>query len=374
MSKFQLVDFAAHYQKGFRNHIVRLDDLPSLMESFQHFGCYATYFLFSDELLTYMSAQEGAPSVSGYEGKVTAPYLPIDLDHPELTPALAAARCLSEFFHNDWKLNAAACQIYFSGAKGFHFMLDSRIFGRIGPSKNLPALFDSLRRHLAQELPETLRETMDLSIKDRMRLLRLPNTVHEGSKLYKVVLDTNELQRLETAQIREIAKRPRSLVVTDESGLVSRSEVRENPKAAQLFERVQRQLRSLTRKPFVYRFQRPVDLGHLQFHCAGIEAIWQRHIEPGARNNGAIRLASELRQLGLSAAETETKLLEWNQRNGIELSAEELRNVAHSAYQHRFPYRYSCKDAVLKRYCPLPDDSTCHKYVVSKSLHQRPSA
>jgi hypothetical protein len=368
VSKFQLVDFAAHYQKGFRNHIVRLDDVPSLMRSFQHFGCYATYFLFSDELLTYMSVQEGLPSVSGYEGKVAAPYLPIDLDHAELAPALAAARRLSDFFDERWKLDPAAWQIYFSGAKGFHIMLDGRIFGRVAPSKNLPVLFDSLRRHLAQELPEALRETMDLSIKDRMRLLRLPNTVHEQSKLYKVIVTIDELQRLETAQIRKIAKRPRPLVLTDESGLVPRCEVKENPKAAQLFEQVQRQFKSLTRKPFVYRFQRPADLDHLQFHCAGIEAIWQRNIEPGARNNCAIRLASELRQLGLSAMETETKLLEWNTRNGIELSAEELRSVVHSAYQHRFPYRYSCNDPLLRRYCPLPDEGTCRRHVAVNSL------
>jgi len=179
MRKFQLVDFAAHFQKGFRNHIVRLDDLPGLVESFKRFGCYATYFLFSDELLTYMSAQAGSPSVSGYEGKVAAPYLPIDLDHPELTPALQAARLLSQFFLDGWKIDPAAWQIYFSGAKGFHFMLDCRLFGRVAPSRNLPAIFDSLRRHLAQELPEPLRGTIDLSIKDRMRLLRLPNTIHE---------------------------------------------------------------------------------------------------------------------------------------------------------------------------------------------------
>ena len=371
MSKFQLVDFAAHYQKGFRNHIVRLDDVPSLMKSFKHFGCYATYFLFSDELLTYMSTQEGAPSVSGYEGRVTAPYLPIDLDHAELTPALLAARHLADFFLNEWRLDPAAWQIYFSGAKGFHIMLDSRLFGRIAPSKYLPALFDSLRRHLAQECPEGLRDTMDLSIKDRMSLLRLPNTVHERSKLYKVILDSDELRRLETAQVRAIAKQPRPLLLTDETGVVPRAEVKKNSKAAELFERVQRQLRSLTRRPFVYRFHRPADLDHLQFHCAGMEAIWQSHIEPGTRNNCAIRLASELRQLGLSALETETKLLEWNACNGIELSGGELRSVVHSAYQHRFPYRYSCNDAILRRYCPLPNDADCRRYVTAKSLRRQ---
>jgi len=367
MGKFQLVDFAAHFQKGFRNHIVRLDDLPGLVESFKRFGCYATYFLFSDELLTYMSAQAGSPSVSGYEGKVAAPFLPIDLDHLELTPALDAARLLSQFFLDGWKIDPAAWQIYFSGAKGFHFMLDCRLFGRVAPSRNLPAIFDSLRRHLAQELAEPLRGTVDLSIKDRMRLLRLPNTIHEQSKLYKIIVSADELRWLDAAQLRDLAKRPRPLTLTDESGLVSHVEVKQNPAAVKLFQRVQRQFKTLTRKPFSYRFQRPANLDQIQFHCAGAQAIWQSHIEPGYRNNCAIRLASELRQLGLSAAETETKLLEWNERNAIEISSDELRGVVHSAYQHRFPYRYSCNDEILRRYCPLPKVASCRQFVAARA-------
>ena len=67
-------------------------------------------------------------------------------------------------------------QIYFSGAKGFHLMLDTRVFGKTLPSKNLPLIFDSLRRHLALEIPEPFRDTVDLAIKDRVRLLRLPNS------------------------------------------------------------------------------------------------------------------------------------------------------------------------------------------------------
>lgn len=370
VGKFHLVDFAAHFQKGFRNHIARLEDLPGLMESFRRFGCYATYFLFSDELLTYMSAQEGSPSVSGYEGKVAAPFLAIDLDHAEMTPALKAARLLTGYLRDDWRIDPAAWQIYFSGAKGFHLMLDGRLFGRIAPSKNLPMLFDSLRRHLAQELPEPLRATVDLSIKDRMRLLRLPNTIHERSRLYKIILSPEELQRLGAEEIRALAGRPRALTLTDETGLASRVAVKANPAAVKLFQRVQRQLKNLTRKPFYYRFQRSPDPDRFEFHCAGVATIWRSHIEPGYRNNCAIRLASELRQLGLSAAESESKLLEWNERNDIGLSTEELRSVTHSAYQHRFPYRYSCRDAILRRYCPLPDESECRKHVAAASARQ----
>ncbi|MGE5216244.1 MAG: hypothetical protein ACM3SP_04470, partial [Chloroflexota bacterium] len=330
MGKYHLVDFAAHYQKGFRNHIVAISDVPGLIESFNAYGCYCTYFFFADELLTYMSAQQevSTPSISGYSGKVWAPFLPLDLDHPELTPALEAAKRLSAFLLERWGVDPSGLQVYFSGAKGFHLMIDTRSFGRVAPSTSLPVIFDSLRRHLAQELPEALRDTVDLAIKDRVRLLRLPNTIHEKSKLYKVVLSAEELESLSVSGVRQIARTTRPLTLTDPTGFLSRAEVKANAAAVELFRRISRQSAKLTRKSFTYRFRRPVDVAHAEFRCAGGQAIWRSHVEPGCRNNCAIRLASEFRLMGLTNDETVEKLLEWNQRNDIGLPAEELRNVA----------------------------------------------
>lgn len=368
MSRYRLVDFAAHYQKGFRNHVVAIGEVAALAKKYRHFGCYSSYFFFSDELLTYMSSQSAAaaPSVAGYQGKVWAPYLPIDLDDPGLAPALEAARLLTHLLLDRWHLDANGLQIYFSGGKGFHLMLDSRGFGKMAPARHWPMVFDALRRHLAQQLPERLREVVDLSIKDRMRLWRLPNTVHEKSRLYKIILTPAELAALTADGIVALATKPRPLSATDETGLLSRLEVGENRAAGALLRRVQHQFKNLTGKPFAYKFNRPADLTQLQFPCAGAQAIWERHIEPGQRNNCAIRLASELRLLGLKAEECESQLVEWNDRNRIELSRDELASVVHSAYQHRFPYRYSCRDAVLRRYCPLPGDQACQNFVASK--------
>jgi Primase C terminal 1 (PriCT-1) len=368
MRSFRFVDFAAHYQKGFRNHIVSITEVPALAKSFKYYGCYATYFCFSDEVLTYMSAQsDNAPSVAGYDGKVWAPFLPIDLDHAEVTPALEAAKRLNAFFLERWAIAPGALPIYFSGAKGFHLLLDTRLFGKLAPSKNLPMIFDSMRRHLAQKLPEPLRATVDLSIKDRVRLLRLPNTIHEKSGLYKIILDAGEFERFSAREIRELARRPRALTSTND-GLVPRDEVGANQAAVELFQRIRRQSARLTRKPFVYRFHRPAN--PTDFPCAGVQKIWESHIEAGFRNNCAIRLASEFRLLGLSSDETEARLLQWNDRNGIELPSVELRSVAHSAFQRRFPYRYSCRDAILRRYCPLPGIESCRRHVAERAANE----
>jgi hypothetical protein len=372
MSKYQLVDFAAHYQKGFRNHIVPITEVPALVQSFKHYGCYATYFFFADEILTYLSTQPDGmtPSVAGYQGKVWAPFLPMDLDHPEIIPALEAARRLTDWFLGRWKIDDSALQVYFSGAKGFHLLLDTRIFGRVVAARNLPMIFDALRRHFALELPEPLRTTVDLTIKDRVRLLRLPNTIHEKTKLYKICLSPAELEGISPQRLREMARAPKPLTMTDETGLVSHGVVRENPLAVEMLQRVRRQSAKFTRKPFVYRFRRPADLSRPDFLCAGAQKIWESHIEPGERNNCAIRLASEFRLLGLTRDEAESKLLEWNERNQIDLSPDELRSVTHSAFQHRFPYRYSCRDEILRRYCPLPDLESCLRFTAGRAGSQ----
>jgi hypothetical protein len=372
MRKFHLVDFAAHYQKGFRNHIVSIAEVPELVKSFRGYGCYATYFFYSDEILTYMSAHEGGsgPTIAGYEGKVWASFFPIDLDHSDLQVAMRAARFFVTLLLERWKVDPNSIQIYFSGSKGFHLMLDARLFGKIVPAKSLPLLFASMRRHFAQELPDALRETVDLGIKDRLRLLRLPNTIHEKSGLHKVVLSLDEIDRLSPQEIRGLATEARPLSLTDETGFLSRVAVKENPEASQLFERIRRQVRRIARKPFKYRFRRPEDMTHLSFHCLGAQKIWESHVEPGYRNNCAIRLASEFRLLGLTEEEAAGKLFEWNERNAVDLPSHELQNVIHSAYQHRFPYRYSCRDEILRHFCPLPDYEACRDYVASHSEWQ----
>ncbi len=372
MRRFHLVDFAAHFQKGFRNHVVSIREVPRLVESFDRYGCYTTCFFYSDEILTYMSAHAvgSTPTIAGYEGRVWASRFPIDLDHPDLGVSLQSARFFLSFLIDGWRADPNAIQIYFSGSKGFHLMLDTRLFGRIVPSKSLPLVFASMRRHLAQELPKSLRETVDLGIKDRVRLLRLPNTIHEKSKLYKVMVLPEELKTFGPDQIRDLAREPRPLRLTDETGYISRVSVQENREASRLFKRLSRQVRRITRKPFAYRFHRPEDLTQIIFPCAGVQKIWESHVEPGFRNNCAIRLASELRLLGLTEEEAGMKLFEWNEKNSIDLPSHELQNVVRSAYQHRFPYRYSCRDEILRRFCPLPDYEACEARILSHSERQ----
>ena len=107
MRKFRLVDFAAHFQKGFRNHVVPITEVPTLVETFERYGCYATYFFYSDEVLTHMGshADDSPPTIAGFRGKVWSPSFPIDLDDPDLSVALQAARSLASLFIDRWEID-----------------------------------------------------------------------------------------------------------------------------------------------------------------------------------------------------------------------------------------------------------------------------
>jgi len=260
MRKFHFVDFAAHYQKGFRNHVTAITEVPERVRSFKNYGCYATYFFFSDEILTYLGTEheEGSkPSLAGYEGKVWAPYLVIDIDHKDFAVAREAAQFFLSFFHQQWQIDPNGLQVYFSGQKGFHLMLDTRLFGKTVGSKSLPQVFSAMRHHLTWELPEYLREAVDLSIKDRLRLWRLPNTIHEKSGLYKILVSEEELLKTPADEIKILAKKMRPLEKTDETGFLSHVPVRSNRNASQLYRRVQRQIKRMTQKPFQYHFRHP---------------------------------------------------------------------------------------------------------------------
>jgi len=176
---------------------------------------------------------------------------------------------------------------------------------------------------------------------------------------------------LSVDEIRTRARTIRPLELTDETGFILRTEIHENHHAAELYQRIRRQLRRFRRQPVDYRFRRPVDLARIAFPCAGAQRIWESHIEAGYRNNCAIRLCSELRLLRLTEEETSQKLTEWNEKNRIELAPAELKSVVRSAYQHQFPYRYSCRDQVLRRFCPLADYESCRRYVIERTQPRR---
>ena len=355
-TRYRYVDFAAQAQPGFRNHVVTVDEVAALVAQRGAVECYASIFCFADDILLYLAEHrvDGRPSIAGYDGRVWAPFLPLDIDahppHAGLEDALEIARRAHRLLVDRWQVPAAAVHVYFSGAKGFHVLIDTRAFGRVAPAHDLHRVFSRLRLQIVRELGDAVRSLVDLAIGDKVRLLRLPNTRHGGSGLYKVPLTADELLTRGVAEIRALASAPRPLTRVAAAGLLPTEAVTAVPSLVTLFERARRALRR-ARGPHPYRF------GHAagrpaEALCAARLAMWQNPVPRGSRNNVAIRLASAFRLAGHSCEQTTALLLGWNRRQPSGLPDREIRGVVQSAYARPYPYNYGCHDEVIRSFCP----------------------
>ncbi|MBI5014911.1 MAG: primase C-terminal domain-containing protein [Deltaproteobacteria bacterium] len=348
---FRFVEFAARRRPGFRNCVVPLAEVSEWVRRYRGFGCYATFYLFDEGLGRYAHGNRprGVPSVAGYSGPVVAPVWPLDVDAAELGDALAVARRLYRHLTGEWGVPPAAVRAYFSGKKGFHLLVDTRVFRRPTPSKVMPELLHRLTVRLAQELALPRPGPLDLALRDRVRLLRLPNTVHEASRRFKIALSAEELLALDAVEVRRLAMAPRVLVGTDPSGLLQEGEQPVAPAARRLLGEVAGPPRRAAPRPST-----PAAAAEEVLVCPARRRLLEEGAPVGRRNNVAIRLASWLREGGRDAEEVEALLLAWNRQNPEPLDAAEVEHVVASAFAPPAPYRYGCRDPLIEPWCPRP--------------------
>ena len=139
-------------------------------------------------------------------------YFDIDSDNTEL----AFNECKALYGYLIQFIPKAAVLVYFTGKKGFHIECEPIALG-ISPSNDLPKIY----RYIANDLKSKLElSTLDFSVYDQRRMWRYPNSRHQATGLYKVLLNphgsTNMLyQAIEDIQL--YAKQPQSIDVADQS-------------------------------------------------------------------------------------------------------------------------------------------------------------
>lgn len=359
---FYLVDFAARYQKGFRNNIVTLRQVPGLIGKYREYECYATYFLYTEDLRLHVKRNENS-SVSGYHGLVYANYLPIDIDASDLKVAQQTAVLLVKFLLEFYGLSDKEVLVYFSGSRGFHIMVDVRAFGGIEPSRELHVVFSRMRERMV-EAAKADRNVIDLCIKDKLRLWRLPNTINQKSGLFKIQLTIDELFRLTPSQIKDKARKPQAIFLTDRTGLLPlEKDIKTSKKMQELYNEIQEGMKNLSIKTIQLEKQRKVTgQSVIGAFCQAEQAIAKSRVQEGLRNNAALRLVSRLREKGFSPKEAWEFIREWNTKCGVRLPGNELASIVRSVYSRKRGYRYGCNDEILKRFCPFKRRIDCRDY------------
>jgi hypothetical protein len=205
-----------------RNRIIRFDELPATIAvaGSHDFGptgdCFSTYTRHGEDFPRWVARHRnanGRPTVSGYDGPAVAEVLPFDFDSaatPEL--ALADARVLVlQVLPKDHGVDPRTVGVCFSGAKGFSVEIPAAAFGlgAFGPFSTTSAL--AAKQHGAADALSRGLATADWSLYSRGRLWRVPNTLHSKTGLYKIPLTAKELERLTIDEIRELARKPRTI-------------------------------------------------------------------------------------------------------------------------------------------------------------------
>ena len=132
----------------------------------------------------------------------------IDIDSDDLNKALDDTRTLVEHLKNEYGIDENLIRIHFSGSKGFHVELPSVLFG-IKDSKYLPEIHKEIVKRI---VPPSIQ--VDTKIYHRRGLLRIPNTINKKSNLYKIPLQVREMFNLTIDEIKELAKKPRGLILS----------------------------------------------------------------------------------------------------------------------------------------------------------------
>lgn len=354
---FRYVDFASARQQGFRNNVVDIKDVPALADKFGSHECYATFFLFSKDILDYMKNNlvNERHSVAGYNGMLHATYFPLDIDCKDLalarSSALDAIEALTEMGVDEFGI-----KVYFSGSKGFHIQADSRFFG-VTPSERLNLYFSEMRKRIARLIEDN--GLIDQQIKDAVRLWRLPNTINAKSNLYKVRLYESEYRHLGIKDIKELARKKRTLHDTDPTGLLPKHYIGLSDKANKFYlGSVAAVNRTLDRKNS-YAQDGSTGFRHNGL-CEAKKRILESHIEPGERNNCALILASYFRESGRNIENAKKLLSNWNIKNNIGLPDSEISTVVKSAYSKKEPYSFGCNSLVT--YCPFENKTDCNFY------------
>jgi hypothetical protein len=163
---------------------------------------YLSHFAFGAEMQSHFAANRG--SVAGFAGPCWCRWLVLDIDRPDLAAALEDCRRLVTFLRDRYPEAEGDVPVYFSGGKGFHVLVELA-------HKPPPAVgFHRTARTLAEALAARAGVRIDTSVYDIAHIIRLPNTKHPKTGLFKRRIDADDLFRLDIDGIRRHAATPAS--------------------------------------------------------------------------------------------------------------------------------------------------------------------
>lgn len=185
-----------------RNKIVTTNEIKNITGT----DCYRSLFIYTKELQDYVK-QTG--SVAKYSGYHSADAIIVDFDGDiknDFNQVRKEVHKFIEFLNHHYDVDPKSLYIAFSGNKGFHVVIPVQVIGGIPDFRED---FYQLYKEFVGHVTEGFR-FVDLSIYNPMRVMRIVNTKHSESGLYKIPISFTELKN-QNFNVHETAKHTRNL-------------------------------------------------------------------------------------------------------------------------------------------------------------------
>ena len=223
----------------------------------------------------------------------------------------------AEWLHQTFFIPYDQFQIYFSGSKGFHMLIEPTVFG-VTPCQDLNEIYKRLAECASQFSPN---RTLDLKIYDRRRLFRIPNSINGKTGMFKIPLQLEALRKMSADEVYSLAGDQQD---------IEWPEIIENPAAAEVWQRFTQWARQ---QPIVVSREKKTLLsGEVKELLPCVKRALDEGVCEGGRNNAAVAISSSLAQAGYSQAAALDEMLCWNDRNTPPLPEVEVRSTCRSAY------------------------------------------
>jgi hypothetical protein len=184
--------------------LVRYDDLflayarGVMAERGETREAYLSHFVFGHEMQEYYATHKH--SVAGYSGPCCCRWLIMDIDRDDPSAALADTRRLVATIRERYGVDDLP--VWFSGSKGFHVAIEL-------VHKAPPAVgFHRASKAFADLVAAAANVQIDTSVYDVNHIIRLPNTKHPKTGLYKRLIAADDLLHISIDGIRQHAARP----------------------------------------------------------------------------------------------------------------------------------------------------------------------
>ena len=283
-----------------RNNVLDVWDVNSHVPQ-DHKDCYCTYHRFPK---VYAEHRRKIGSTKGYKGTSYTDFIPFDFDSDDLTVSQERTRDFLKVLEVSYEVDGLhGVRCWFSGKKGFHVGLSSTLFGGWTPALDLAVKLKVLAKVVGQGLG------IDPAIYDQNRLLRMQNTIHGVSGLWKIPLLPMEILTESIETIQAWASASRKVEWPDWSDVTPR------PPLVQVWESIKKGQQGKEKKKDAPPELFPVDMA-----------------EGDGRDKQAFFIARWLRDNGLNPPAAIKVIEFWDARQNEPLGLEVVQDKVKSAY------------------------------------------